>query len=60
MSWKQLSATLEDILAATRARRWESGMRSEGGGGREVAESDAGIDGPQYAGTETGDARVGK
>ena len=54
---KQLSATLKEILAAARARHWKSGRRGEGGGGRDVAESesDAGSDGPQYSGTETGD-----
>ena len=59
-SQKQLNVALEDILALPRARRCESGRRGEGGGGREVAESDAGSDGPRYAGTETGDARVGE
>ena len=34
--------------------------RGGGGGGREVVESGAGIDGPRYAGTETGDAQVGE
>ena len=57
---KQLSETSEDILEAARARRWESGRRGEGGGGREVAKSDSGSDGPQYAGTDTGYTRVGK
>ena len=55
-----LSATLEEILAVARARRWESGRRGEGGGYREVAESDAGNYGPWYTGTDTGDARVGE
>ena len=60
-----MSAMLEDILAAERARCWESGRRGEGGGGeggggREVAESNAGRDGPWYTGTETGDAWMGK
>ena len=41
-------------------RYWESGRNGEGGGVREVAELDAGNDGPQYYATETGDARVGK
>ena len=31
---KQLSATLEEILVAARARCWESGRRGEGRGGR--------------------------
>ena len=57
---KQLSATLEEILAAVRARHWESIRSGEGGGGREVVESDTGSDGPWYDGTETGEARVGK
>ena len=59
-AWNQMSATLEHILAAARARRWESGRRGEVGGGREVAESDAWSDGPWYAGTEIGDTGVGK
>ena len=50
--------TLEYILAAARLRRWESGIRLEGRGGREVEESDAGIDGTRYSGTDTGDAQV--
>ena len=40
---KNLSATLEDILAAERARRQESGRRGNGGGVGEVSESDSGI-----------------
>ena len=59
-SRKQLITTLEDILAASRARSWESGRRGEGRRGKEAAESDSRRDGTQYAGTETGDARVGK
>ena len=57
---KHLSATSEYILTVTSAWRWESGRRGEGGGGREVAESDTGGDGPWYAGMDTGDAHVGK
>ena len=57
---KQLSATLEEILAEARARRWEFRRNGEDGGCREVAESDAGSDRPWYAGTKTGDARVGE
>ena len=57
---KQLSVTLEDILVVTRVWRWESGRRGGGRGGREVAESDTGSNGPWYAGTEIGDYRVGK
>ena len=56
--WKQLSATLEDILAAARAQRWGSIRSSEGRGVREVAEYDSGIDGPLHAGMETGYAWV--
>ena len=43
-----------------RTWRWEYGRRDKGGGGREVTESYAGRNGPQYAGTETGDAGVGE
>ena len=42
-----------------RAQRWESGRRGKDGGGREVAESDGGIDEPWYYGTEIGNSRVG-
>ena len=59
-AWGQLSATLEYILAAARTRRWESGRCGEGGVGREESESDAGSDGPWYAGTDTGDSQVGE
>ena len=45
---KQMSATLEEILAASMARNWEYGRRGDGGGGREVAESDAGSNGTWY------------
>ena len=38
----QLSVTLEDILAASRARHWESRSCGEGGGGRKVVEYDPG------------------
>ena len=59
---KQMSATSKDILAEARARIWKSGRHGEGGGGREVADSDsdAGIDWPRYAGMETGDTQVGE
>ena len=57
---KYLCATLKDISLDARARRWEYGRRGEVGGGREVAESDAGSDGPLYAGTQIGDPRVGE
>ena len=57
---KQLSEMLEEILAASRARPWELGRRGEVRGGREVVESGVGIDGPQYSGTEIGDALVGE
>ena len=56
---KHLSATLEDILAAARERRWESGRCGEVRGGREVSKSDAGLYGPWYYGMEIGDAWVG-
>ena len=45
--WRQMTAreqtrvTLENILAATRVKRQESGRRGEGGGGGEVAEYDS-------------------
>ena len=45
---------------AARARHWESRRRGQGEGGREIADSDAGSDGPWYDGMETRDARVGK
>ena len=57
---KHLSATLEEILVEAMAQRWGSRRRGKGGGGREVAEADAGRYGPQYDGTETGDARLGE
>ena len=57
---KQLLASLEEILAEERTMCWESGRHGNGGGGREVAESDAGRKGNLYAGTETGDAQVGE
>ena len=52
---KQLSVTLKDILESARARRC-----GKGGEGRGVAESDAGSDGPWYAGMEIDDAWVVK
>ena len=57
MAREQLSAMLKEILVAARDRRWKSGRRGEGGGGREIAEwkSNTGIDGPWYSGTEIGD-----
>ena len=42
------------------AQRWESGRRGEGGGGGEVAKSEAESDGPRYDGTDKCDARVGE
>ena len=57
---KQLSTTLEEILVAERAQCRESGRCDDDGGGGEVAESSLGSEGPQYAGTKTGDTRVGK
>ena len=59
-AWKQLSATLEEILVTARSRRWESDRGGEGRGGREVAEYGAKIDGPWYAGMETGDTQLGE
>ena len=50
---------LEYISTAAMARSWESGRRSKGEVGREVAKSGSGRDGPQYAGMDTGDVRVG-
>ena len=58
--WKQLSATLEDILAAARAQRWGFIRSSEGRGVREVAESNAGSNGPRYFEVDTGESWVGK
>ena len=57
-----MSATLKNILAAARERHWKYGRHGVGGRGREVAESesDAGSDGSQDAGTDTGDNQVGK
>ena len=62
MDRKQLSTTLKEIFSAARERRWKSGRRGGGGGDRVVAEleSNAGIDGDRYDGTETGDAQVGE
>ena len=57
---KQLSTMLEDILAAARARCWESGRCGKGGGVRDLAEYNVGSNGPRYAGMDTGDARLGK
>ena len=59
-AWKQLSETVGEILVAERARSWESSRHSKGGGGREVAESGAGRNGPRYVDTETGDAWLGE
>ena len=58
--WKQLSANTVKILEETRVMCWESVRRGEGGGGKEVAESHIGSNGPQYDGLETGDACVDK
>ena len=59
---KQLSDILKEISVAARVWRLKSGRRGEGGGGREVAESelDVGIDGPWYYGTDTGNAQMGE
>ena len=56
-----MSTTLKYISESARERCWKPGRRGEGGGGREVAESesDAGRNVPWYAGEETGDAYVG-
>ena len=53
-----MGAILEEILAAARARHWEPSRKSEGMGGREVAESGAGRDGPSYSGTYIGDTWI--
>ena len=56
-----MSATLKDILAAARERRWKFGRRGKSGGGEmgvEDSEYGAGSDGYRYSGTETGDAQV--
>ena len=50
-----MSATLEELLEAARARRWESGRHGEGRGGMEVAYYDAGSDKPQYSRKDSGD-----
>ena len=59
---KQLSATLKDILAAARERRWKSGRLGGGGLDRYVEESEdgAGRNWSRDAGTETGDTQVGE
>ena len=59
---KQLSATLKYILEAARERRWKSGRCGGGRGDRDVEESEdgAGRNGYRGAGTDTGDAQVGK
>ena len=56
----QLSATLKEISAVARERRWKSGRRGGGGGDKDAEESEdwAGRDGSRDAGTETGDAQV--
>ena len=60
MDQKQLSAALEDISVAARERRREYCRRREGGGGRDVEESDTRSYGPHYDEKETGDAWVGR
>ena len=59
---KSDGATLKDISAAARERRWRYVRRGGGGGDRDAYESEygAGSDGYWYAGTETGDSQVGK
>ena len=59
---KQLSATLKDISAEARERRWKYGRRSGDEGDREVAESEsyACSDGSWDAGKGKGDAQVGE
>ena len=62
-SRKQLSAMLHEILATARELRWKSGRHGKSGGGdRDAEESEywSGSDGSRYAGTETGDTKVGK
>ena len=60
MSRKQLSEKLKDISTSERARRWESGRLGKGGGGKEVADSDAERNGIWYDRTETGESQVGE
>ena len=59
---KQLRTTLKYISVAERERRCKSGRHGKGRGGTEVvdSESNAGINGPQYDGTATGDNQVGE
>ena len=62
-SRNQLSATLKDILAAARERRWKPVRDGKSGGGdRNADESEDGEerDGYRYAGTETGDTQLKK
>ena len=58
----QLSATLTDISAAARKRRWKYGRRGGGRGDRDAEESEegAGRDRSRDDRKETGDAQVGE
>ena len=56
---KHLSATLEEIFVAERARRWESSRHEECGVGGKVENYDSGSEGPRYANMDTCDAQVG-
>ena len=59
---KQLVATLKDILATARDRRWKSVRSGRGGGDRDVEESEygSGRNGSWDARTDTSDAQVGE
>ena len=60
---KKLSDSLKDILAVARERHWKSGRHGESRGedrDEEESEYGAGSDGYWCAGTETGEAQVGK
>ena len=57
---KQLSAKLEDILAAARARRREYGRQGKREQVGEVVSFDSGSEGSWYDETDTGDAWVSK
>ena len=59
VAWKHLSATLEEIFVAARARRWESSRHEECGVGGKVENYDSGSEGPRYSGTDTNDTWVG-
>ena len=58
----QLSATLKEISAVARERRWKSGRRGGGGGDMDAEESENGSGryGYRDSGTDTVDAQMGK